>query len=201
MSRVPYGGGARRGCTQNFWTQCRIGLRNIACERPSFVHLVLKAMSEQGVRLNIKKATLRTWRSEFARHLRLLGVAANATERVVRGESRKAKKDGIYRASQRGDSTYIRTQAEAIAAELLRGDVRVDPGKRKLVSTRVSIRSGWRDVARLLARDGEGRLASDAARYAEGMPAPQTEREQLAASLHSRLRAPSRTWVQAGSSR
>src|SRR6185437_8263998 len=44
------------------------------------VHMVLKAVSEQGVRLNIKKATLRYWRSEFARNLRLLGVEANATE-------------------------------------------------------------------------------------------------------------------------
>jgi len=30
-----------------------------------YVHLVLKSMSEQRVRLNIKKATLRHWRSEF----------------------------------------------------------------------------------------------------------------------------------------
>src|SRR5258708_30867656 len=29
--------------------------------------------------------------------------------------SRTAKKDGIYRASLRGDSTYIRAQAEAVA--------------------------------------------------------------------------------------
>ena len=58
------------------------------------VHLVLKAVSEQGVRLNIKKATLRHWRSEVAKNLRLLGVPASATERAVRGESRKAKKDG-----------------------------------------------------------------------------------------------------------
>lgn len=33
-------------------------------------HMVVKAVSEQGVRLNIKKDTLRYWRSEFARHLR-----------------------------------------------------------------------------------------------------------------------------------
>ena len=31
-----------------------------------------KAVSEQGARLNIKKATLIHWRSEFARNLRLL---------------------------------------------------------------------------------------------------------------------------------
>jgi hypothetical protein len=33
---------------------------------------------------------------------------SNATERAVRGETRKARKDGIYRASQRGDSAYGR---------------------------------------------------------------------------------------------
>ena len=165
------------------------------------VHLVLKAVSEQGVRLNIKKGTLRYWRSEFARHLRLLGVAANATERAVRGESRKARTDGIYRASLRGDSTYIRVQAEAAAAELLKGDVRTDRGKRKLISTHLAIKRGWRDVALLLARDGKGGLASDVTRYAEGMPAPQTEREQLLVSLHSHVRAPSRTVVHTGSSR
>ncbi|MGH9356242.1 MAG: relaxase/mobilization nuclease domain-containing protein, partial [Terriglobia bacterium] len=43
------------------------------------VHMVIKAISEQGERLNVRKATLREWRQEFARHLRALGVAANAT--------------------------------------------------------------------------------------------------------------------------
>jgi len=43
------------------------------------VHVVVKAISEQGVRLNIRKATLRGWRSAFAAHLRLAGVDANAT--------------------------------------------------------------------------------------------------------------------------
>src|SRR5437868_2022484 len=59
------------------------------------VHVVVKAMSEQGVRLHIRKATLREWRAEFARQLRTLGVPANATERAVRGNSRSPKLDGI----------------------------------------------------------------------------------------------------------
>src|SRR5256714_14481854 len=57
------------------------------------VHMVVKAISEQGVRLNIRKATLREWRRGFARHLRALGVAANATDRGVRGERRSTKRD------------------------------------------------------------------------------------------------------------
>jgi len=38
------------------------------------VHVVVKAMSEDGARLNIRKATLRAWRQQFARHLRQHGV-------------------------------------------------------------------------------------------------------------------------------
>ena len=34
------------------------------------VHLVVKAVSEDGKRLNIRKATLREWRGLFAQHLR-----------------------------------------------------------------------------------------------------------------------------------
>jgi hypothetical protein len=69
------------------------------------VHMVVKAVSEQGARLNIRKATLREWRKEFARQLRAHGVEANATERAVRGSRLPAKLDGIYRAEQRVSPT------------------------------------------------------------------------------------------------
>src|SRR5665213_616275 len=52
------------------------------------VHLVVKAVSADGRRLNIRKATLRGWRQQFAAHLRAQGIAANATERAVRGQVR-----------------------------------------------------------------------------------------------------------------
>ena len=93
------------------------------------VHMVVKAVSERGVRLNIRKATLREWRKEFARHLRARGVEANATERAVRGNRLPAKFDGIYRAEQRGESHHTRTRAEAVARELLKGDLRIEPAR------------------------------------------------------------------------
>lgn len=74
------------------------------------VHVVIKARSETGKRLNIRKSTLRGWRRQFAENLRELGVAANATERAVRGAKRTAP-DGLYRAVERGD--VIRLQADA----------------------------------------------------------------------------------------
>lgn len=175
---------------EEFWGQHRYALTLHTDEPHPHVHLVLKAVSEQGVRLNIKKATLRHWRSEFARNLRLLGVEANATERAVRGETRKSKKDGIYRAGQRGDSTYLRAQAEAVAAELLKGNIRREAGKRTLLETRRQVEGGWRSVASLLAKDGHHDLSNDLRRFVERMPTARTERELIAHELRQRSRDP-----------
>lgn len=102
----------------------------------------------------------------------------------------KAKKDGIHRASLRGDSTYVRAQAEAAAAELLKGSVRAEPGKRKLAETRRAVEDGWRSVANLLAKDGHQDLANDVRRFVDRMPATRTEREEIVAALRQRAREP-----------
>ncbi len=183
-------GAVRNLAREEFWGQHRFALVLHTDEPHPHVHLVLKAVSEQGVRLNIKKATLRHWRSEFARNLRLLGVEANATERAVRGKTRKAKRDGIYRASLRGDSTYVRAQAEAVAAQLLKGNVRADPGKHKLVETRKAVEGGWGSVANLLDKGGHHDLASDVRRFVDRMPPARTERELIADELLQRARGP-----------
>jgi Relaxase/Mobilisation nuclease domain len=183
-------GAVRNLAREEFWGQHRYALALHTDEPHPHVHLVLKAVSEQGVRLNIKKATLRHWRWEFARHLRLLGIEANATERAVRGESRKAKKDGIYRANLRGDSTYLRAQVEAVAADLLKGNPRVEPGKRTLLETRRQVERGWRSVANLVAKDGHNDLARDVQRFLDRMPEAKTERETIAAHLIRRTREP-----------
>jgi hypothetical protein len=176
-------GAVRNLAREQFALQHRYAFVLHTDEPHPHVHLVLKAVSEQGVRLNIKKATLRHWRSEFARHLRLLGVAANATERAVRGENKASKKDGIYRASQRGDSTYMRAQAEAVASDLLKGDIRVDPGKHQLVETRRQVVRGWSQVASVLDHGGQHRLADEVRRFVAGMDPPSSGRELIAAEL------------------
>ena len=154
------------------------------------VHVVIKAVSEQGQRLHIRKATLREWRSEFARQLRTLGVAANATPRFVRGETGLRKPDGIYRASLRGESTYMRERAEAVAQELARGKLRVEPGKASLVSTRNEVRRAWMRVGDILIRQQQPELAAHVKRFSDDMPTPQTEKEWIAARLAARTRDP-----------
>jgi MobA/VirD2-like, nuclease domain len=185
----------RNFAREEFWGQHRYAFALHTDEDHPHVHLVLKAVSEQGVRLNIRKATLRHWRSEFARNLRLLGVPANATERAVRGQSRKAMKDGIYRASRRGESTYFRAHAEAVASELLKGSIRLEPGNRTLTDTRKRVEDGWRAVAKRLTGQGFDDAAS-IERFVSEMPPPWTERESVVDALKHRLPYRSREYRQ-----
>ena len=150
------------------------------------MHLVVKAVSEQGVRLNVRKATLRAWRQNFAEQLRREGIAANATERAVRGASRTRKADGIYRASLRGESKHIRDRLQALALELQKGHFHIEEGKNRLRATRDAIERGWLAASAILAAQGDSELAADVRRFVQRMPPPRTEREELAAALRRR---------------
>lgn len=82
-------------------------------DRPHpYVHAVVKAMSEQGVRLHVRKPILRRWRIEFARHLRQQHIAASAT--YGRGQGSKPK--AIYHTERRGVSIRSRPGMGAVAS-------------------------------------------------------------------------------------
>jgi hypothetical protein len=102
------------------------------------VHVLVKAMSEQGVRLNIRKATLRMWRSEFARHLREQGVRANATDRFARGRLGRALSTEVYRGHERDALTKM---------TLRKNPTPVDPEIRlRLTRAIAEVRDGWTQV-------------------------------------------------------
>ena len=152
------------------------------------VHLVIKAVSEQGERLNIRKATLREWRGLFAQHLRAHGVAANATERAVRGQSRSGFNDGVHRATLRGESRHVRDRIERLAHELRAGGLKPVPGKAKLLATRRDVIAGWHAAADSLLEAGQGALAQKIWGFIGGMRPPLTTDEELATKLEERTR-------------
>jgi hypothetical protein len=154
------------------------------------VHVVVKAVSEQSVRLHIRKATLRAWRREFARHLREQGIAANATERAVRGENKTRKTDGIYRATLRGESSHMRVLAEAVASGLVKRSLHVEPGQAKLLATRKEVEHGWHATSEILLTEGQRALAAQVRHFIGRMPPTQTDRELLAAELRKATREP-----------
>lgn len=153
------------------------------------VHIVIKAVSEQGERLNIRKATLREWRREFARHLRALGVSANATERAVRGETRSPKRDGIYRAEQRAECWRVRKLVEDVGRKVISGKLPVEPGKQILSETRKAIELGWRAASEILTAKGQRGLAKDIMQFIGRMPPPRTDWEIIAGDLRTYSRS------------
>jgi hypothetical protein len=146
------------------------------------VHVVVKAVSEDGVRLDIRKTTLRHWRQEFARQLRAQGVEANATERGVRGQSRAPKLDAIFRAAQRGESSHMAARANKAARELKAGFLD-RCGANRLQRTRMDVVRGWKAVRELLLVEGRHQLVGEIARFVNQMPPPRTERQWLAHDL------------------
>jgi len=157
-------------------------------ERHPHVHVVLKAMSEKGDRLNIRKATLRSWRSQFAANLRELGVTASATERSVRGQTRSYTKDPIYRANQRGESTHVLRKQTQVVKELAAGRLQVEDGRPALVRTGEDVRAGWRRLGAILENGGDHDLADAVRDFESRLAPPRTDKEWLARDMVSEYR-------------
>ena len=154
------------------------------------VHVVVKAMSEAGQRLNIKKATLRAWRQQFAANLRELGVAANATERAVRGEIKTHRSDGAWRAANREGSTLIQERERRILREWTEGRLAFGAGE-ETKRTREAVLDGWRGVSAQLKADGEHELGARVDAFRAQMPPAKTEK-RLLWSVRVQRRGPDR---------
>jgi hypothetical protein len=159
-------GAVREFAREEFGARHRYAMALHTDEPHPHVHLVVKAVSEQGERLNIRKATLRAWRQSFAEQLRRQGIAANATERAVRGEYAKAQRDGVYRTAARRESRHLRF-----------GKPRNPNPPATLAATRQQVVAGWEAVTAQLAAEGHGDLAWYTLRFIEAFPPLRTEQE------------------------
>ena len=151
------------------------------------VHLVVKAKSEEGKRLYIRKATLRDWREDFARALREQGLEANATPRAIRGKANEQKSNGIFWAMKRGESTHVRDRVATVAEELQNRALKVESGKSGVIRTRREVLQSWQAVNAALIAQGETPVAGRVANYVSRMPPPMTEKERLAAGLMKKI--------------
>ena len=183
---------ARKFAREKFALQHRYAMVLHTDQQHPHVHLVVKAESEQGRRLHIDKAMLRTWREDFAQLMRDQGIAANATPRAVRGRNKGKTRDAIYRAQQRGASTAVRHRVTDVARKLMQTGSFHDPARARLLETRKAILHGWLNVADSLDIQGEVILASEVRQFARHLPRVLTDREHLATALvqHLQRRTP-----------
>jgi hypothetical protein len=159
-------GAVRDFAREEFGAKHRYALVLHTDEPHPHVHVVVKAVSEEGRRLNIRKATLRAWRQRFAAQLRQRGIAANATERAVRGQYAKALRDGIYRSALRHESRHLATGRPVAHAVV---------ETQRL--TRQQVEKGWEALVDRLAAEGQQDLAWYTRRFAESLPPLQSEQE------------------------
>jgi predicted transcriptional regulator len=180
--------GARTFARETFGAQHRYAMVLHTDEPHPHVHLVIKTVSEEGVRLNIRKATLRDWRREFARHLRAQGISANATDKAVRGITRPKLSDGMYRAMQRGASRRIQERGGSMGLE---GTTDWEASSRQsLLHTRAEVERGWMAVAEILCHQDQQELAWCIRRFTEALPPIRTDREILREAPKSGERRP-----------
>jgi hypothetical protein len=98
-------------------------------------------------------------------------VAANATERAVRGVTKPQKRDGIYRAGRRGASTHWSQRAAAVAREMATGgEIRPEARKAQMLETRREVVRGWTEVADDLVLQGQVELAQVVRGFVKQLP-------------------------------
>jgi hypothetical protein len=164
-------------------------------QRHPHVHLVVKAEGSDGRRLHIDKAMLRDWRQDFAQEMRKQGIAANATPRSVRGQTKRAAKDEFYRTQRRGQSYALREKLDGIVREL-RARTPTDPARARLLETRRAAIEGWNFVASKLEDQGEIVLSGHVRYFAMHLPPVLTDQERLAEQFirFAKAQRSSRTW-------
>lgn len=183
---------AEKFAREKFALQHRYAMVLHTDQQHPHIHLVVKAESEQGKRLYIRKATLREWRRDFAQCMREQGVAANATPNAIRGQSRSTRKDGIYRATQRGDSSFMRDRVETVAKELQARRFKPESEKGRLLETRRQVVAGWIGTAKALREQGEVKLSAEVDAFVRSMPRVMTDRERIAVALLAQVEAQKR---------
>ena len=124
------------------------------------VHMVVKAESEHGRRLNIDREMLRQWREDFARLMREQGIAANASSRLLRGKNKVKTKDSMYRVQHHGTSRAVRDRVTQVVRELTLTGTLHDPAKSQLNQTRKAKVDAWTRTADQLDAQGEATLVS-----------------------------------------
>lgn len=174
------------------------------------VHLVVKAVSETGERLYIRKDTLRSWREQFAQALRAQGVQANATPAAIRGKPKSDNKSQIHQHQERIEhwrqqdsnerethnppipSELLQIKVENVLRELFNGEKPDQTGKAKLEKTRESVIKDWLETEKTLREQGQSPMADRVQAFINTLPPVKTAHDVLKEQIladKDRLRA------------
>jgi type IV secretory pathway VirD2 relaxase len=161
------------------------------------VHLAVRSLGEDGVRLNPRKADLEHWRQTFARTLRDRGIEAEATPRRARGVVRKPERIPVRKLRERhhagrGPAPRVVRSAYEEASKIVLGARIERPWERPILDRQRAIRAGYVAAAEALARSADPadrRLGEQVRAFVQAMPAPATRRNELVKAIRTLVRA------------
>lgn len=160
------------------------------------VHLIVKIMDENGVRINPRKRDLQEWRERFAEKLREEGIEANATPRRARGVVRRQEQqttlqiDKQYFAGKRTKPSFITQARNAHARAELAGQPLAQPGAEQAKQMRRDMIRAYGDIAKAMAigTASEQQQALKIVEFVQTMPSQQSKHDQLVASMRQQSR-------------
>lgn len=151
------------------------------------VHVAVRAVGHDGLRLAPGPADLQQWRERFARELRRLGVEAEATPRQARGHVPKAERLPVNKIKQRGLEPRVQ-KAQRQSSQREAHAPKPPPPRdwsRDIQARQEAIRRAYLTHADELGQGdaADRQLARDIGRFVADMPVPLTRRQALAAEL------------------
>lgn len=163
------------------------------------VHLTVRTVGHDGVKLNLRKADLQHLRDSFAAKLRQRGIEAESTPRSARGVTRRGERTPAYKIRQRGESVSVdKAKQREVRRDVADhgGQLPDRPWDTAIVSRRIRVLTTYSAAAAILAQspDPEDRaLARATEQFAAGLTDITTERAALAREVTvEQTEAPSR---------
>ena len=161
-------------------------------EKHPHVHLIVKAVAYDGIRLNPRKADLQLWRERFAEQLRDRGIEANATPRKARGVVKKAEKQAVQnidlefeQGKRESPSLITKARMQAAEQESKADEKPNSQFQDKFSATRKETEKIYGNIARALSTgDSEDKsLALQIVDFVKQMPPVATKHQQLVNDL------------------
>jgi type IV secretory pathway VirD2 relaxase len=158
------------------------------------VHLAVRALGDQGERLNPKKADLETWRQVFAQALRDRSVEAEATPRRARGVTRKPERTPLRKIRERHEAgqgqaaKVLRAAYRDAAKAAFKGETAPTPWEAQMLERQAKVRGLYLAQAKLLGRSvdpTDQALGAKVEAFVRAMPRPDSQRLALARQLRA----------------
>jgi len=160
------------------------------------VHLTLRTVGHDGVKLNLRKADLQHLRDTFAAKLRQRGIEAESTPRSARGVTRRGERTPVYKMRKRGEVVAVdKAKQREVHRDVADhgGQLPNQPWDSAIVERRNRVMNTYSTAAAVLAKsvDPEDRaLAHATEQFTASLTDVATERATLARELSIEQSAP-----------